>query len=220
MPPVRRSVAEERFVLKEETRYRVTGSLFLLALAVIFLPMLFDGAGLPRVELPPVEPVVMTPGGTEGIGPEPPAAVDDALEEQVDDLAGVVDDAGFRTDTGTRLGEPVLGEPADEVERPALPAGAAPVAEGSEPRLAEVSAATRAWAVQVASFADADNAKVFRGRLRDDGYEAFVSTLRTGATVRTRVAVGPLQNRDEAVALQRELSTRYRVTARLMDFST
>jgi DedD protein len=213
-------VAEERFVLKEETRYRVTGSLFLLALAVIFLPMLFDGAGLPRVELPPVEPAPLADGAADGIDPEPPDAIDTALMERVDELAGEVDEAGFRTDTGTRLGEPVLGEPAAAVERPAPPAGASPGAEGSEPRLAEVSATTRAWAVQVASFADADNAKVFRGRLRDDGYEAFLSTLRTGDDVRTRVAVGPLQNRDEAVALQRELSTRYRVTARLMDFST
>jgi len=218
--PVPRRVVEERFVLKEETRYRVTGSLFLLALAVIFLPMLFDGAGLPRVELPPVEPAPVAGAAAGDIGSEPADAVDASLMERVDALAGEVDEAGFRIGTGTRLGEPVLGEPEAEVERPATPAAAAPVAGGSEPRLAEVSAGTRAWAVQVASFADVDNARVFRGRLRDDGYEAFLSTLRTGDDVRTRVAVGPLQNRDEAVALQRELSTRYRVTARLMDFST
>ena len=41
--------------MSEQTRYRITGSLFLLAVAVIFLPMLFDGDGIPRVVVEPVD---------------------------------------------------------------------------------------------------------------------------------------------------------------------
>lgn len=175
--------------MKEETRYRVTGSLFLLALAVIFLPMLFDGAGLPTVELPPVETVPVAE--VEPVAePEPPPA---DLVERVEELRDQIDADGFDTDTRTQVGEPVLSEVGPE---------------------------TRAWAVQLASFADVENAKLLRSQLQQDGYEAFLSTIRTGDDVRTRVAVGPLQSRAEAATLQAQLSTRYRVNARLMAFST
>jgi DedD protein len=175
--------------VKEETRYRVTGSLFLLALAVIFLPMLFDGAGLPTVELPAVE-TVPVPEVEQVAEPEPPPA---DLVARVEALRDQIDDDGFDKDTGTQMGEPVLSEVGPE---------------------------TRAWAVQVASFADVENAKLLRAQLQEDGYEAFLSTIRTGDAVLTRVAVGPLQSRAEAATLQAQLSTRYEVNARLMAFST
>ncbi|MCY4566504.1 MAG: hypothetical protein OXE40_18700, partial [Gammaproteobacteria bacterium] len=41
--------------MSEQIRYRITGSLFLLALAIIFLPMLFDGDGVPGVEVALIE---------------------------------------------------------------------------------------------------------------------------------------------------------------------
>jgi len=179
--------------LKEDTRYRVTGSLFLLALAVIFLPMLFDGAGLPKVELEPVEPVPVRDIEVPATPVEAPVAAVPDLVPQVEALSNAIDAEGFDADTGTRLGEPILSD---------------------------AEATTAAWAVQVASFADVENARVFRARLREDGYEAFLSTLRSGDELRTRVAVGPLLSRDEATRLQTELSSRYRVTARLMAFST
>ena len=42
--------------MQERTRYRVTGTLFLLSLAVILLPMLLDGAGEAPLVLPAVQP--------------------------------------------------------------------------------------------------------------------------------------------------------------------
>ncbi|MEQ9004875.1 MAG: hypothetical protein RIE74_15050, partial [Pseudomonadales bacterium] len=91
--------------MKEETRYRVTGSLFLLALAVICLPMLLDGAGLPARDLPAL-PMKQTL-------PELPDVVSRAprtnLAERADALRAQTDQDGFLTDSGTRFGEPVLG---------------------------------------------------------------------------------------------------------------
>jgi|TARA_Y100001933_G_scaffold227389_2_gene242073 DedD protein len=174
--------------LREETRYRVTGSLFLLALAVICLPMLFDGAGLPAEELPPLD--FDEPLPEPEIAPVP--APESDFVERVETLREQVDEQGFLTDSGTRFGEPVL---------------------------TDANADTDVWAVQVASFADTDNAENFRGRLRGDGYEAFLSTVRTDDQVLSRVAVGPLLDRQEAESLQRELSARYDTQARLMAFS-
>lgn len=185
--------------MKEQTRYRVTGSLFLLALAVICLPMLLDGAGVPARSLPDLPMAAELPEVTPVAGPaggrRPEADPEERLErlrEQVQPLREEVDDEGFLTRTGTRFGEPVL-TPAD--------------------------ADTEIWAVQVASFEDADNARAFRARLRDDGYESFLSTLRAGETVLSRVAVGPLLDGERAEILKDELSGRYGVSARLMAFS-
>lgn len=225
--------------MKEETRYRVTGSLFLLALAIIVLPMILDGEGLPTVEPAPI--VVSAQVDLE----QPPLEPDPELEAATDRLLSEVSPDGFAEATGTRLGEPVLSEPdanamsseplpveakaaAPTVSQPATaavsasepPANPQPSAAGQgEPKLAEANRPTGVWAIQVASFANVDNARVLRDRLRADGYEAFLSSLQTDAGISTRVAVGPVQNRDEAQALKQALSERYRVTARLMAFS-
>jgi DedD protein len=174
--------------LKEQTRYRVTGSLFLLALAVIGLPMLFDGAGLPARELPPVTVDEPLPEVTR-LPDEPPQT---DFIARVDELRREVDEDGFHRGTATRFGEPVL---------------------------APLSGDTSVWAVQVASFAEPDNAQDFRTRLREDGYEAFISTVRADGALRSRVAVGPLLNRQQAQSLQSELSARYQVEAQLMAFA-
>ena len=174
--------------MKEQTRYRVTGSLFLLALAVICLPMLLDGSGLPARELAPV--VIEEPMPEITPLPEEPPQTD--FIARVDELRKQVDDDGFHRETGTRFGEPVLEPLAQD---------------------------TSVWAVQVASFAEPDNAQEFRTQLREDGYEAFISTARANGSVRSRVAVGPLLNRQQAQSLQGELSARYRVQAQLMAFA-
>lgn len=174
--------------MKEETRYRVTGSLFLLALAVIGLPMLFDGSGLPARELPPM--------GAEQPLPEIVPIQEEPLHSgfiaRVDELREAVDEDGFQTGNDTRFGEPVLLPPRENAD---------------------------VWAVQVASFSKSDNAREFRTRLREDGYEAFISTARSDGKVRSRVAVGPFLNRQQAQSLQSELSARYEVEARLVAFA-
>ncbi len=174
--------------LKEETRYRVTGSLFLLALAVIGLPMLFDGAGLPARELPPMSAEQPLPEIT--LIQEEPLQSD--FIARIDELRAGVDEDGFQKDNETRFGEPVLLPPTQDDD---------------------------VWAVQVASFSEPENARDFRGRLREDGYEAFISTAKSDGSVRSRVAVGPLLNRQQAQSLLSELSSRYEVEARLVAFA-
>lgn len=174
--------------MNEQTRYRVTGSLFLLAVAVIVLPMLFDGEGLPPVEIEPLDVARVTPAVTrrEDVAP----ATD--LEERARELAAQVDDDGFLTDGGTRFGEPVLSEAND---------------------------GTRVWAVQLASFGDAENALKLRDQLRRDGFEAFISTVRQNDEVLNRVAVGPLLDLTDADTLRETLSDDLSLNARIVAFS-
>jgi len=90
----------------QQTRYRVTGSLFLLALAIICLPMLFDGEGVANLELEPLPappPAVDVPR-FESVAPE------SDFIERVDELRDSIDAQGYDRDDGTRIGQPVLTE--------------------------------------------------------------------------------------------------------------
>ncbi len=174
--------------MNEQARYRVTGSLFLLAVAVITLPMLFDGDGVPGVALEPVA-TDFTPPKVRRLSEVAPAS---DFKERVAELREQVDDEGFHRDTQTRIGEPVLSAP-DE--------------------------STEVWAIQLASFAEQSNARAFRDRLRQDGYEAFFTSYKPrGSEILSRVAVGPVLNPTRALRLQDELSNRYEVQARVMAF--
>lgn len=174
--------------MSEQSRYRITGSLFLLAVAIIFLPMLFDGDGVPGVTVERIE-IDYVPEAVQRFDEAAPAS---DFVERVAELRQEVDEQGFHRKTGTRIGEPVLSNPDD---------------------------ATEAWAVQLASFAEQGNAVDFRDRLRADGFEAFVTSYKPpGGQVLNRVAIGPVLDVTRAERLQRELSERYEVNARIMAF--
>ena len=163
--------------MDEQTRYRVTGSLFLLAIAVIVFPMLFDGAGLEPLDIKPLD----VPKNVPDVPSRESMAPASDFVDRVDALRESVDEGGFQSDAaGTRMGEPVLTEP-DET--------------------------TRVWAVQVASFGEEENALKLRDQLRSDQKEAFISTVRQDEATLRRVAVGPLLDLTEAEGLRDELAT-------------
>ncbi len=174
--------------MDEHTRYRVTGSLFLLAIAVILFPMLFDGAGLPPVEIEPLSVPAEKPSVTRRMDVAPQTNV----VERAAELVAEIDDTGFLTEDGTRIGEPLL---------------------------TEADSSTRVWAVQLGSFVEAENARKLRDRLRGYGYEAFISTVKKDAVVMSRVAVGPLLSRADADNLRDELSGSLSLNARIVAFS-
>lgn len=173
--------------MNEQTRHRLTGILFLLALAVIFVPMLFDGDDAPPVRLSPVDESYEPPR-VEGLDRAP----DSDYVAEVQALREEADAQGFHRKTKTKWGEPVLSDANEQ---------------------------TDAWAVQVGSFADAEKARAFQDLLRSDGFEAFISSYkpRQGGIL-SRVAVGPLLNREEAGQLAEQLSAKYDAEARLMAF--
>lgn len=171
--------------MSEFHRYRVTGGVFLIAVAVIVLPMLFDAKGIEPESLPPIERVSME------LAELPPLQLDEAALAHADALRDSVDDEGFHQDTNTRVGNVVI-HPATDAEATGLEA---------------------IWGVQLASFSTRENAVALRNQLRDDGYPALLSKVKrlTGAV--TRVAIGPILSRLEADDLQRELSRRYELDA-------
>jgi len=177
-------------VLTDQTRYRLTGLVFLLAVAAIFLPMLFDGDGVEPMQLDPLPPPDIEVERDVAPPPDmtPVVAARDALES-------TVDEDGYATATGTRFGEAVLLEDDADAD------------------------ADLKWAVQVASFTQEENADRLIERLQGDGYAAFVSNVKQNGEPATRVAVGPLIEREAAVRLKGELDRRYDFEAVVVRFS-
>lgn len=177
--------------LTEQARHRITGAVFIVAVAAIVVPMLFDEEP-PTLDRP-------YPAAPEDLAVQPDPSVPPDMTElatAAERLVNSVDADGFATDTGTRLGEPVLLPEAQA----ARDAGGA---ETLEP----------AWAVQVGAFTNPANAEAQRERLRADGYAALVSTVRSGSGESTRVAVGPVISRADAAQLEQELERRYNLDA-------
>jgi DedD protein len=172
-------------VAAERARYRVTGAVFLIAVAIIVLPMLLDGAG---VESPaaPVLPPAPAPTSAPEVAP-----ISDAELAPAEALRRRVDEVGFAADNSTRLGDPVLA-PADQPASDAIP---------------------QAWGIQVASFADRSNAVALRDRLRADGYQSVLSDVKGLTGTATRVAIGPIIDRADAVKLEHEVEKRYGLDA-------
>ena len=186
--------------MSEQTRYRITGAIFLIAVAVIVLPMLFDGEGLKSTDVPPPAGNTLTAEPTPELQPLP-----DKTFERSDELRESVDAEGFAKDTSTRVGQPVLTDLETQTDTDAAPAAATPGA---------------AFGIQLGSFADHGKAVALRDRARSDGYAAFLSEAKQKEQVITRVAVGPYVDRKEAERVRDEISTRYALKAIVVGFAS
>ena len=171
-------------MLNDRTRYRVTGTVFLLALAAIFFPMIFDGDGLEPLELPPVPEEHIDVSAVEAVQDEPVPDFASTIAGR-DELLAETDPEGYRVETGVKIGEPVIAAEDEPIEMPA-----------------------DAWAVQVGSFREYERAIALRDRLRSDGYDALLSNMKKPDRL-TRVAVGPMIDREDADRLKTELTDRY-----------
>lgn len=191
-------------------KQRVVGAVVLVALAVIFIPILLEGpdddAGPRSLDLPqpieemregriePMEPVLVVP-------PEPVTTV-------------VIGEDGTATlapdDATAAVPEPPAAEvaPESEAEIPSSAeappqADAAPVPQPEAAPLApdsKAAPATAGWVVQVGAFGQEANAIALRDRLRKAGYTAFVERVVVDAKTVYRVRVGPYVERSAAEA--------------------
>jgi DedD protein len=194
--------------MDEAAKRRLAGAAVLVALAVIFVPMLVDderpdGLG---------EPIVI---------PEPPE-----FDERFDEPVAVPEDAlemglpvpeppdidtetpGLAAPPPPALAEPsappapkpeTKAQPASE-QRPSQPP--APSVTGPKP----VPPGTQSWVIQVASLGSPEAARGLQDELRGKGYPAFIEQARVNGKLYYRVRVGPEIDRARADGIARRLA--------------
>lgn len=200
---------------------RIVGALVLVALAVIFVPMLFnreDAGQEVSVEAPPMPatpaaPVIETePVDVPEPEPEPFPEQFEIVEE------GEVGQSGTPTapiePAPAATPAPVEPTPATEpqLQAPSIPPPAPPVP-SSEPRL-DASNLPVSWSVQLASLSSRENAEKLQQTLRAQGYNAYIRT----AEGMNRVFVGPLVERAEANRLRDQLQRQQKLNGFVVRF--
>lgn len=205
--------------MEERLKQRLVGATVLVALAVIFVPMLLDGAQEgdfqsdtaippPKVEQdlsqPAPSPGTVLPMAAKEQEKTPSADAPDATAVQVD---------AERKDTERGSAGPV--KPVDVSPAEAKPPIASAKLSGQESLRKDVAPAPvgpTAWIVQVASFNREENARALRDKLRTAGYTAFIERLRQPGEDVFRVRIGPEVERARAealrVRLEREMKTK------------
>lgn len=188
-------------------RQRLTGALVLVALAIIFVPMLVVERSPDEVAVAPVR-TLSTPPPMPELAPTPaqvgiPVAPKAALSERVGP------DAPMDAPEGG-LDEPPPPERLPGALRPGT-GQAAPPPSGSNIPASPVTRAgvvrPEGWVVQVASFASSENADALVAELKGKGLPAYVEQVHNPGSAGTfRVRVGPQISEEAARAVAKDVA--------------
>lgn len=212
-------------LLDKGLKQRIVGALVLLALAVIFLPMLFsrqdevrqvtvDAPAMPKTPAMPAVEVQPTPV------PEPQAPVAEAPQDPVQAPVPSPAPAAPATAPST----PIASLPQTPAQQPAAPAPrpaqqpATPPAQASAPaapaQRLDADKLAVSWSVQLASLSNRARAEELQKSLRSQGYNAYVRSF----DGMNRVFVGPVIERAEADRLKAQLSKQQKLNGFVVRF--
>ncbi|MDI3401472.1 SPOR domain-containing protein [Pseudomonas sp. V88_4] len=201
-------------LLDKAYKQRMVGALVLVALAVIFLPMLFSRQDEQRqvtVEAPaaPQAPAVAQIQMETVAVPEPqvlpqePVPSDDEVAEQAVPTAPIASAAP--APAPAPVAKPVAPAPAPAAKpttAPAQPIAALSTKPDTTQSRVDANGLSVSWSVQLASLSSRASAESLQKTLRSQGYNAYIRS----ADGKNRVFVGPLIERAEADRLRDLLS--------------
>ena len=177
-----------------QLKQRIVGAIVIVALGVIFIPMILNrddsNSGISGTNIP-VKPQELQQLANQTPPALPPAPAQPAETRQLVDK-----------DT-----PPLPQATAPLVQETAAPVKSETVTETTTNKTPAPSAApkTRAWVVQIASFTDRNKALQLRDRLRKAKYTSFVESITAKQGTLYRVRVGPVVKREEAEKLQAKI---------------
>jgi len=202
-------------LLDKAYKQRMVGALVLVALAVIFLPMLFSrqdeqrqvtveaptapqAPSMPQVQ---VEPVVVPEPQTL---PQEPVPSDEEIAQQEEPSVPIAPTAPVAPAPVAKPAAPapVPAMAAKPSTPPAQPITAAPGKPDTTQSRVDANGLSVSWSVQLASLSNRASAESLQKSLRSQGYNAYIRT----ADGKNRVFVGPLIERAEADRLRDLLS--------------
>lgn len=213
--------------MKEVVKQRLVGALILLALGVIFWPIIFvdpeTDIDIESLQMPP-RPELQAgyPGQQEDPfadieaasrpEPEPEPEAEPLPETSETGAQGADSDTDAEQRTASESTEADDGgEP--EASDPGVPApGETRKAPMAEPRLDDRGLPV-VWTLQVVSLSDGIKAEVLRQDLLADGHKAYVKAVTVDGKTLYRVHIGPKAERAQLEALQAELDRRLGVSS-------
>jgi DedD protein len=175
-------------------KHRIIGAIVIVALAVIFLPMILDEREPPSelkklAEIPSrsdvsetrvvVSPVPAPEVKTSGDAATPAAPVAETVTQPEPEPKSVA-----------------------PVKKPE-PAKTKPAAKATSEHAAEKI--TKGWVVQVGTFSNADNAAKLRDSLKSHGHAVHAESVALNGGKAVRLRVGPFREKSEAVKAQAQI---------------
>ena len=195
-------------LLDSAYKQRMVGALVLVALAVIFLPMLFSRQDEQRqvvVEAPasPQAPAVPQVQVEPVVVPEPQALPEEEPVPTDEDLAAQPAPS-MPVQPSVPVVKPapaapaVAAKPAAPAPKPVAPQPAAPGRPDVGQSRIDPNGLPISWSIQLASLANRESAEALQKKLRSQGYNAYIRS----ADGKNRVFIGPLIERAEADRLR------------------
>jgi DedD protein len=210
--------------MREGAKQRLIGATVIVALIVIFVPMLFEDRSVGDLS-PPPESIPQAPDlgpdvrSEVFLGPEDSGVGgldgSEFTASQPLDLppAGDLEPADPSNGGGIADPAPEAGasEPAEPVaDTPPAPTGAAGSPTSAEPGAAPARGLP-GWVIQVASLGTSESAGELEGRLRAGGFSAFVEKAEVNGKMFYRVRVGPEADRGNAERTAAQLRERHKL---------
>lgn len=166
---------------------RLVGTVILVALAVIFLPDIFDGEKVSHKDTFVALPKRPSAIEIEEPGSFPRQQVADRVSRKVE----IVDDVAV--DDPPSADEPATTEPEQQTAAatPENNANSSEPRQGDYPVEDEAAAEQGGWVVQLGSFRHEKNVAELMSKLEEGGYRAFKRKVQTSSGTLTKVFVGP-----------------------------
>jgi DedD protein len=204
--------------MDRRVKERLIGASILVALVVLVVPELLSGPKpttapaptLPAAAPEPVRNVTVdlttskAPANADSEPPTPQAASSAAASAANSSAAEIpAAPSPAPSEAAASLPAPTSTAPGKSLAKPA----------GARPALVEsaahspTSAGHGSWSVQLGSFASRANADNLTRQVKGQGFSAFVLTGGSGTSVRYRVRVGPLADRDSAERMATKLKS-------------
>lgn len=192
-------------VMDDGLKQRLIGAVVLLAIAVIFIPVLFDRNTITPVDttsqVPPMPQIAIEPIPVA----EPPVVVSPAPEPETmlipeevleADSSQQVEKVASNIQNDTQEG--------DRVEQSAAVHTATKQPQSAKPSL-NAAGVPNGWLLQVISYSEESKAKSFRDRLVAKNYPAFMRKANTSKGTHYRVFIGPKLDRAEILKIKTEV---------------
>lgn len=193
--------------MDESLKQRLIGAFVLLALGVIFLPVLFEPdhrRNLDRTsqipEAPAIEPVSIA-----------------RAKRNTDIEAARPAEQMYTLSADARANQEAEAVPAEDGS--AVNGDAEISVSTASETILDGKGVIRAWAVQVGSFKEAERAAALLEQLIGDGYQAYSRSTNTDKGRVTRIYVGPKVERSRAIELKRDLDRKLKLDTLIVIFT-